>query len=113
MTMQAAARLLAMGFLLLAASGAQAAGDIKAGRAKALMCQTCHGLDGMSKIPDAPNIAGQPEAYLAAQLQAYKSGARKNDMMSIVINTLSDEDIANLAAYYSAIEVTVGKVPGG
>lgn len=102
-----------MGLFLLAASGAQAAGDIKAGRAKALMCQTCHGLDGVSKIPDAPNIAGQPEPYLVAQLKAYKSGERKNDMMSIVVPVLSDEDIDNLAAYYSAIEVTVGKVPGG
>lgn len=78
-----------------------------------MMCQTCHGLDGLSKIPGAPNIAGQPEPYLVEQLQAYKSGARKNEMMSIVVPALSDADIENLAAYYSAIEVNVGKVPGG
>lgn len=77
------------------------------------MCQTCHGLDGLSKIPDAPNIAGQPEPYIIAQLHAYKSGARKNEMMSIVVPVLSDADIENLAAYYSAIEINVGKMPGG
>ena len=90
-----------------------AAGDVKAGRAKALMCQACHGLDGLSKAPDAPNIAGQIEPYLVAQLQAYKSGARKNDAMSVVAPSLSDKDIEDLAAYFSAIEINVGKMPGG
>ena len=88
------------------------AGDVKAGRTKALMCQACHGIDGLSKIPDAPNIAGQTEPYLVAQLQAFKSGARKNDAMSVVAPSLSDQDIEDLAAYYSAIEISVGKLPG-
>lgn len=103
----------ATGLVLAAGSSAYAAGDVKAGRTKAVMCQTCHGLDGLSKIPNAPNIAGQPEPYIIAQLHAYKSGARKNEMMSIIVPTLSDADIENLAAYYSAIEVKVGKMPGG
>ena len=99
--------------LLIADSGrARAAGDIKAGRGKALMCQACHGIDGMSKAPDAPNIAAQPESYLAAQLQAFKSGARRNEAMSVVAQTLSDKDIDDLAAYFSAIEVKVAKLPG-
>ena len=99
--------------LLLAASGpALAAGDAKAGRAKALMCQACHGMDGLSKVPDAPNIAGQTESYLAAQLQAFKSGARKNEAMNVVTSTLSDHDVENLAAYFSAIEIKVVKIPG-
>ncbi len=89
------------------------AGDIKTGRAKALMCQACHGLDGLSKVPDAPNIAGQTEPYIVAQLQAYKSGVRKNDAMSVVAPSLSDRDIEDLAAYFSAIEINVGKLPGG
>ncbi len=89
-----------------------AAGDVKAGRAKAEKCAVCHGLDGMSKIPEAPNIAGQPENYLIAQLNAFKAGDRKNEMMSIVIGGLSAADVEDLAAYYSAIEITVGKVPG-
>jgi cytochrome c553 len=89
------------------------AGDVSAGRAKAQMCQACHGLDGLAKTPDAPNIAGQTEPYLVTQLQAFKSGARKNDAMSVVAASLSDTDIENLAAYYSAIEINVGKLPGG
>jgi cytochrome c553 len=76
------------------------------------MCQACHGLDGLSKVPDAPNIAGQTEPYILTQLQAYKSGARKNDAMSVVAPSLSDVDIEDLAAYFSAIEINVVKIPG-
>ena len=76
------------------------------------MCQACHGIDGLSKVPDAPNIAGQTEPYLVAQLQAFKSGARKNDAMSVVAPSLSDQDIQDLATYYSAIEISIGKIPG-
>jgi len=97
---------------LVVAAGVCHAGDLKAGRAKALMCQACHGLDGLSKVPDAPNIAGQTEPYLVAQLQAFKTGVRKNDAMSVVAPSLSDQDIENLAAYYSAIEINIGKLPG-
>ena len=104
--------LLASIFLLTANAGVCSAGDVKAGRAKALMCQACHGLDGLSKTPDAPNIAGQTEPYIVAQLQAYKSGARKNDAMSVVAPSLSDTDIEDLAAYFSAIEINVVKIPG-
>lgn len=100
-------------FSLLAASGSVcSAGDVKAGRAKALMCQACHGLDGLSKVPDAPNIAGQTEPYIVAQLKAFKSGTRKNDAMSVVAPSLSDADIEDLAAYFSAIEINVVKMPG-
>ncbi len=75
------------------------------------MCQTCHGLDGKAKIPEAPNLAGQSEIYLVKALKDYRYGARKNDMMSLVAPTLKDKDIDDLAAYYSAIEVTVGAPP--
>ena len=99
--------------LLVAAtlSSAYAAGDVKAGRQKALQCQTCHGMDGASKMPEAPSLAGQSEIYLVKSLQDYRSGARKNEMMSIVIETLKDQDIADLAAYFAAIPVTVGEPP--
>jgi cytochrome c553 len=101
-------------FLFSVATGGHvfAAGDVKTGREKALMCQACHGIDGLSKVPDAPNIAAQLEPYLAAQLKAFKSGARRNDSMSVVAQTLSDEDIDDLAAYFSSIEIKVVKVPG-
>jgi cytochrome c553 len=92
---------------------AEAQGDAKAGRAKAeSVCSVCHGVDGLAKIPEAPNLAGQNEAYLIAQMQAFKAGDRKNEMMSVVIKDLSDADIENLAAYYSGIEISVGKTPG-
>jgi cytochrome c553 len=91
--------------------GISAAGDVKAGRMKAQMCQACHGLDGLSKVPDSPNIAGQIEPYLSAQLQAFKSGVRKNEAMSLVAASLSEKDIDDLAAYFSAIEINLGKLP--
>jgi len=96
--------------LITSTQVALAAGNIAAGRQKASACQTCHGLDGLSKMPDAPNIAGDPEDYLVRQLTAFKKGERKNEMMSIVVEPLSEQDVADLAAYYAAIEVTV-KVP--
>jgi cytochrome c553 len=77
------------------------------------MCQACHGTDGLSQVPDAPNIAGQVEGYLVTQLQAFKSGARKNEAMTLVAAGLSKQDIDDLAAWYSAIEIKVGKLPGG
>ena len=97
---------------VLLAGGSSHAGDVKAGGAKAMMCQACHGLDGLSKTPDAPNIAGQLEPYLVAQLQAFKTGLRKNDAMSVVTPPLSDRDIEDLAAYFSAIEIQIVKIPG-
>jgi len=84
---------------------AHAAGDVASGRQKALQCQTCHGLDGMGKIPEAPHLAGQPDSYLVKALGDYRSGARQNEMMSLVAPNLSDQDIADLAAYYAAIEI--------
>jgi cytochrome c553 len=108
----AVAKLVLPAGLLLAGSGPGVAGDVKAGRVKAMMCQACHGLDGLAKTPDAPNIAGQTEPYLITQLQAFKAGLRKNDAMSVVIPPLSDQDLEDLAAYYSAIEIQIVKVPG-
>ncbi len=64
-----------------------------------------------TRIQEAPNLAGQSELYLIKALKDYRSGARKNDMMSLVAPTLKDKDVDDLAAYYSAIEVTVGPPP--
>jgi cytochrome c553 len=88
-----------------------AAGNVTAGRQKALMCQTCHGLDGKAKIAEAPNLAGQSEIYLVKALKDYRSGARKNDMMSLVAPTLKGNDIDDLAAFYAAIECTAAPPP--
>jgi cytochrome c553 len=86
---------------------ANAAGDLAAGRRKALQCQTCHGLDGLSKLPEAPHIAGQPEPYLVKSMNDYRKGIRTHDMMTLVVRDLTDQDVADLAAYYAAIEFTV------
>jgi cytochrome c553 len=83
------------------------AGDPAAGRKKALMCQTCHGMDGMAKQPNTPHLAGQVESYLVKALTDFREGLRANEQMSVVIQSLKDEDIADLAAYYASIKVTV------
>ena len=100
------------GFFLAAMSAcvidAQAGGDLAAGKKQAAaMCRVCHGLDGIAKLPDAPNLAGQNELYLVRSLTAYKTGERKNPQMSVVAPTLGEEDIANLAAYYASIKIAV------
>jgi len=98
--------------ICFAAQNRAEAGDAKAGRQKAeSVCAVCHGVDGLAKIPEAPNLAGQNENYLIEQITAFKSGERKNEMMSVVVQDLSDADIENLAAYYSGIEISVGKTP--
>ncbi len=98
---------------IAAASTPGRAADIANGRKiAAVKCQMCHGLDGQAKLPEAPNLSGQVELYLAEQLKAYHDGVRKNDMMSLVAKTLSENEIADLAAYYAAIEIKIGKVPG-
>ena len=78
-----------------------------AGKKKAVMCAVCHGLNGLSKNPEAPNLAGDNANYIIKQLKAFQSGARKNEQMSIIVQSLSEDDVANLAAWYSAIKVTV------
>ena len=64
-------------------------------------CQACHGENGISRNPRVPNIAGQQQAYLAAQLQAFRAGTRRNDSMQAIAAQLSDADIAALAAYWN------------
>ena len=83
------------------------AGDARAGREKAIACQACHGLDGLSKHPQAPNLAGQIENYLAKATTAYRTRERLDEMMNVVARDLSDEDIANLAAFYAGIQIDV------
>ena len=83
------------------------AGDAEAGKAKSMPCATCHGLNGMSTLNEAPNLAGQPLIYLIEQMRAYRSGKRQNEIMSIMAKPLSNGDIEDLAALYSSIKVEV------
>ena len=93
-----------LSFLNIVASGvANAAGDAAAGKAKAAVCAACHGANGISMIPNYPNLAGQKELYLVDAIKAYKSGVRKNPIMAPMVASLSDDDIANLAAYFSSL----------
>jgi cytochrome c553 len=88
------------------------AGDPRAGRRLAgAQCAACHGNDGIAVLPEAPNLAGQKAGYTTAQLQHYRSGERKHELMTVVSQGLTDAQIADLAAWYEAIEVTA-TVPG-
>jgi cytochrome c553 len=96
------------GAMLLASALPAEAADARAGRQKvAGVCQACHGMDGLSKNPESPNLAGQLENYLVKALKEYRSGARQNESMNIVAKELGDEDIANIAAFYASITVEV------
>jgi cytochrome c553 len=82
---------------------AQAAGDAAAGQAKAALCAGCHGDKGQGN-PPFPALAGKPEADQVKALQEFKSGARNNPMMTGVAAGLSDQDMANLAAFYASLK---------
>jgi cytochrome c553 len=96
---------------VLAAPAEGVAGDPGAGKRKATACAVCHGKDGISKRADAPSIAGQSEVYLVSALKAYRDGERRNEMMSVMARTLSDEDIADLAAWFASFEIEVKARP--
>jgi cytochrome c553 len=80
-----------------------AAGDVAAGEAKVGPCVTCHGRDGIGTAPQFPNLAGQSAIYMIQQLQAFRDGGRQSEMMSLVAQSLSDQDIEDLAAYYESL----------
>ena len=110
--------IVAAGVVLAAASQAglsqpARAQDVGAGRTLAARtCQACHGLDGIAKLPEAANLAAQDATYLTRQLLAFRSGERVNEQMSIVAQPLTDEQIADVAAYYNAIKIEVTSIPG-
>jgi len=79
------------------------AADAAAGKAKAeAVCAACHGAAGVSVSDGIPHLAAQRAGYLEGQLKAFKEGARKNPMMNAIAAQLSAEDMANLAAHFSA-----------
>jgi cytochrome c553 len=98
--------ILGLAALVVTSPFAQAAGDSAAGRTVMVKCQACHGKDGLGTL-SYPNIAGQKYDYLVHSLMAYKTGQRRSPMMSVVVKGLSKEDIANVAAYYATIKITV------
>jgi cytochrome c553 len=79
-----------------------AAGSKEAGQAKSATCMACHGADGNSPNPEWPNLAGQHAGYIEQQLKLFRAGERQNALMSPMAMILTDEDIADLAAYFSS-----------
>jgi cytochrome c553 len=86
-------------------SGLSAADDVSRGKEKAQSCAMCHGANGIAHMPNAPNLAGQPAAYLAEQLKDYRSGKRSNEIMNVIAKPLTDQEIADLAAWYASIRI--------
>lgn len=99
--------LLAALALAFAPTATKAAGNAEAGREKAHQCAVCHGIEGVAKRPDAPNIGGESDLYLTKQLEAFRSGERRHEQMSIIASGLSDQDIADLVAWYSSLKFEV------
>lgn len=79
------------------------AADADAGKAKSATCASCHGADGLSTNDLWPNLKGQKNGYLVKQMKAFRDGQRTDPMMSPMAKGLTDEDIDNLAAYYSGL----------
>ena len=82
-------------------------GDIDAGKAKSTTCAACHGKNGIASIPMYPNLAGQNEQYILSSLKAYKNKDRKGGQAAVMYGqaaALSEEDMKNLAAYYSSLK---------
>ena len=87
---------------------ANAAGNAEAGQARSATCAACHGVDGNSVNPQWPSIAGQDSGYIARQLKAFKSGERENPLMSPQAMGLSDQDVEDLAAFFSSQSIVGG-----
>ena len=95
-------KVLAIVLAALVSAPALAAGSAEAGKQKSQACAACHGPDGnQPTTPDFPRLAGQHPDYLLKALHDYKSGARKNPIMAGQVANLKDEDMADLAAYFS------------
>jgi cytochrome c553 len=78
-----------------------AAGDAGAGKSKASLCAACHGATGVSTNQEWPSLAGQGYTYLVQQLKAFRAGTRKDPIMAPIAKSLSDQDVENLAAFFS------------
>lgn len=89
-------------------SPVHAEGDVASGQAKAAVCAACHGGDGKALQATYPNLAGQHASYIAKQLTDYREGNRNNVLMSGQAANLSDEDIQDLAAFYSSMSKIQG-----
>ena len=100
---------LTVGIAAMALGAFAHAADPAAGREKAKVCAACHGETGASPIADNPKLAGQYYDYLLRALTDYKSGARRNPVMSGMVASLKKEDLADLAAYFASQQALATK----
>jgi len=108
-SMKFSAALLCAGMILAGTSGAEEAastgaaltGTADAGATKAAVCTACHGVNGNSVNPEWPNLAGQNAAYIREQLEMFKAKKRNNPIMQPIVDTLSEQDFADLGAFFS------------
>jgi cytochrome c553 len=85
-------------------------GDAEAGKQKSATCAACHGADGNSPLDQFPKIAGQVPGYVADQLHRYQSQERDNAIMKGMVGTLSDQDMADIDAFYASQEMSIGSI---
>lgn len=99
---------LAVGLSLLVSLPVLAMGDADAGKGKAAICAACHGMDGNSVVPNWPKLAGQHSAYLERQVILIKNGSRQVPEMVGIVAGLSDQDIADISAYFASQTAAAG-----
>jgi cytochrome c553 len=103
--------ILAAAGLALAAQAARADGDVQAGQQKSQACAACHGANGISSSDQFPILAGQYKDYIVQALHEYKDGGRNNPIMKGMAANLSDQDIKDLAAYFSSLPGPLHPLP--
>jgi cytochrome c553 len=96
-----------MGAAMFICAPSASARDAAAGKLKAAqVCNVCHGANGLSTLPNAPHLAGQPAIYFGEQMKAYRSGKRSHEVMGVIAKSLTDAEIENLAVWYESIKLT-------
>ncbi|TAL72458.1 MAG: cytochrome c [Rhodanobacter sp.] len=111
--MQRAFALITLGAALaLASAPLLARGNAADGKTKAAACFACHGADGNGVDPQYPRLAGQYDGYLVQVLHEYKSGKRSNPIMKGMVATLSDQDVEDVAAYFSGLPTKLDTLKG-
>jgi cytochrome c553 len=99
-----------LGMAMSVTSVAMAQGNASAGKGKAAVCAACHGADGNSLSDAFPKLAGQHEGYIVKQLMDFKNGDRQNALMAPMVANLSEQDMADLGAYYASQKTAPGAV---
>ncbi len=99
---------IAVSLLLMVSLPVLALGDAEAGKGKAAVCGACHGVDGNSVVPNWPKIAGQHAPYLERQVSLVKSGGRQIPEMAGIVINLTEQDIADISAYYATQTMSAG-----